>query len=168
MVGRTCCYPLHVLRHPLVITIKEIHLESLDAPSGVMLHRLVHILHHITPRAPQDDVHMMLLAIVDQRFQIDLFVDGKQIVGIAPSLVDDNIGDAVGLREIDEIFVGRGVHARAETHPRDICVIPPVPGHQSGLNPRRIFYLTGLRQALRHVVVQQLRIVLGDEHHSPR
>ena len=70
--------------------------------------------------------------------------------------------------KVNVVFIGRRVHARLEIHTRQVQVVPPVPSHLAGLDPRRVTDAARRSQPLRHVAVQDVRIAGGNHHGTPR
>ena len=92
--------------HPLVVTIHEIDLETLDAHVGIMFHDAFHVALEGVVARPEDDAHIMFAAVFDQFFQVDLRYYLHQVCLFVhgPSLVEDHVFDPVLRGEPDIIL----------------------------------------------------------------
>src|SRR5699024_3252192 len=85
----------------------------------------------------------------------------------APAVIDDDIFQVVVGGKVDEYLISRGVHAGFEVYASQVASVPPVPSHFAGFNPGNVFDAAGGGKTLCHVVVGKLRVLFGDEHHTP-
>ena len=156
--------------HPLVVTIHEIDLETLDAHVGIMFHDAFHVALEGVVARPEDDAHIALAAIFDQFFQVDLrhYLHQVCLFVHGPSLVEDHVFDPVLRGEPDIILIGFVVDARLEIDVVEVPCIPPLPGHFSGFDPRGVGDLRGRGEAVDQIVVEQLAVVLRYGHYAPR
>ena len=119
---------------------------------------------------PEDDPDIPLTGVRHQFAEVDFGYHLHQ-VGLlvhGPALVEDHVFDAVPRGEVDVVFVGVVVDAGLEVHAVEVPVVPPVPCHLSGPDPRGVPDPGFGCQAVDHVVVEQLAVLPGDDHRAPR
>ena len=104
----------------LVVTVKEVDLQTCNAPFFKLCHGLVHLLVEGVPYAPQDKTYTVITGIASQLGHVDSRRYLSQIEGVAPSLVKVDIFDTVLGCEIDVVFIGVCVEACMEVHSRKI------------------------------------------------
>ena len=154
--------------HALVVAVEEVNLESFHAHGLIVCHGPFHVAYAVAPAAPQYHTHPFLPSVVHKLLQVYFWVQVfEQAFLAAPSFVDDDIFQMVACGEVDVVAVGGGVHAGHEVHPRQVGVVPPVPGHLARLYPRGVLEAAGRRQPLCHVAVQQVGVVGAHQHGAP-
>ena len=118
---------------------------------------------------PENDADVALLAVADELLEVDV-VDHLHEVGLqidGPAFVENDILNAVFRGKIDISLVGIIVHARQEIHPVEVPVVPPVPGHLSRLNPRKVLQAGGLGQQVAQVGSGQRAVLFRHNGHTP-
>ena len=129
------------------------------------------MLLHGEPRQPEDDPHVALPAVADQLLEVDVRIGREGVAGIlCPPLVHDDVGDPEVRREVDEIFVRRGVEPRHEVHIRPVWRrgVPELPAHLPGVYPRGVVEAAGAGEPRGHGVFDQVRVTVGDDEVPPR
>ena len=119
---------------------------------------------------PKDDSDVPFTGVCHQLTEVD-FGHHLHQVGLlvhGPPFVEDHVFDAVPRSEVDIVLVGLVVDAGLEVHAVEIPVVPPVPRHLSGPDPRCVFDPGFGRQTVDHVVVEQLAVLPGDDDRAPR
>ena len=163
-------HALVVVDHPLVAAVHEVDLHPLHAPLAEALEE-VEMLLHGEPRQPEDDPHVALPAVADQLLEVDVRIGREGVAGIlCPPLVHDDVGDSEVRREVDEIFVRRGVEPRHEVHIRPVWRrgVPELPAHLPGTYPRGVVEAAGAGEPRGHGVFDQVRVTVGDDEIPPR
>ena len=152
----------------LIVAVEEVHLESFHAQRGIVLHHVLGVVEQTAPRSPEDDAHPLTISIFDDGRNVDVGIQvGHQVFLSAPSFVDDYIFNIVLLGEVDIVAIGVGIDAGTEGNTRQVPVVPPVPGHFSGFNPRSVFQPEGRCQQLSDIGREQLGIVVCHQHNAP-
>ena len=121
----------------LVVAVKEIHLETLDAHVAIFLAGLLKLIVEHIEDSPQPKSHTLAVGIIDEHREVDLRDCGEHIptLRVIPTLVEHNIFNAVFGGEVDEILVSIVVDARFEGHVAQSPVVPPFPGGLTRLYP---------------------------------
>ena len=166
--------PRHPFAEPhglLVVPVDEIDLESLEAHLGVVAHRLLRVLHDAVVACPKDDSDPLPVSIGDEFLKVDVGVDQEEVSlgSLRPSLVHDDVLDAVRRREVYVVLVGLRVDSRAEIHSVKIPVVPPVPGHLPRFYPAPVSVLVRRSGKLPDQIHLHQRLgVLSDPDDLPR
>ena len=140
--------------HLLIVPIQEIHFKALHTHVGIVLHHLLHIPGEGPVARPENDVHVLLLAIIHQFLQVDLRDHLQHIIHYGPTSIEDHVADAMLRREVDVIFIGIVVDTRTEIDTAQITGIPPLPGHLARLDPVDLLHPGGSRQPINHVAIR--------------
>ena len=105
------------LNHPLVVTLHKVNLKTLYAPLFELGKSLVHLLLETQPCHPQDDAHVLLFTVTDKLCEVNLGNNVKNsLADVVPTLVENNILDAVSRCKVDEIFVSLSVYTATEVN----------------------------------------------------
>ena len=169
MLGSLLHGTLVEVHHPLVATVHEVNLHALHAPFG-KLGKETGILLHATPCEPEHHADAHLLAVSKDFHQVAIGIGcvGVHIV-LCPTLVHDDVLDAIMGGKVHEVFVGLHIKTGAEV---DILAIghgtvPPLPTGLSGLNPGGVVQTAVLRKTACHGVGDEVGLVLGDDKIAP-
>jgi hypothetical protein len=92
-------------------------------------HRLLRILHDAVVACPKDDADILAVSIGDKFLKVDVGIDQEQVGlrSLRPSLVHDDVLDAVRGREVYVVLVGLRVDSSPEIDSVKIPAVPPVP-----------------------------------------
>ena len=124
----------------LVVVVHEIDLETLDAHVGIVLAHVLHVAHESVVPGPQDKPDALLVGVGHKLRQVYLR-DNLHEVGFfvyGPSFVENHILDAVVAGKVYVGFICIVVYAAYEIDTVEIPVVPPVPCHFAGLDPRGV------------------------------
>ena len=169
MLGSLLHGALVEVHHPLVATVHEVNLHALHAPFG-KLGKETGILLHATPCEPEHHADAHLLAVSKDFHQVAIGIGcvGVHIV-LCPTLVHDDVLDAITGGKVHEVFVGLHIKTGAEVDVLAIGygTVPPLPTGLSGLNPGGVVQTAVLRKTACHGVGDEVGLVLGDDEIAP-
>ena len=163
-------HPFVEVDHYLVVAVHEIDLEALHAHLGIVLADALHFLVHRGVTGPQHDANAFTFSVFHQHWQVN-FGNHLEEVGLLvhrPTFVQNYVLNTLIRGKVNVVFVGFVVDARLEIHAPDVPVVPPVPSHLAGLNPRDISHFRRFGKQIDEVVVCQVLILGGDGDHAPR
>ena len=156
------------LHHILVVALHKIDLDTLGSPAAVGLQNLFHIGIKWFPQYPEDDSDILLPAVFDQFFYVDVRVVLQNFGGrFCPAFVENHVFDLIVRGKIDVVLVSGGIEARFKIHSKNIVSIVPIPGHFARLDPFRIFEYTGFGQLVSKVALHQIGVLVADDKHPP-
>ena len=153
----------------LVVAVKEVDLETLDAHVGILLAGLFELgVEHVEDR-PKHDANAAVFAILDEFGEIEVGNHRQHVAAlrVVPTLVEHDIFDAVLRGEVDVIFICVGVDAGLEVNLTETPVVPPVPSHLSGLDPARVGHARRGCEGIYEVGGRHLRVVVGQGDYAP-
>ena len=162
---------LEKLLKQLVVAVHEIYLEAFRAHRAVAIEHPQALLpvHQLRPGRPEDHVHALLLRIRDHVRHVHVGARLVEVELLRPSLVHDDVGDAVRRREVDVLLVRLEVAARLEAgHVRDLEPVPPVPRDLSRLHPRGVGHAARLGERVDGVGRNEIGGTVPDHEHAPR
>ena len=164
-------HPFAELHGLLVVPVDEIDLESLEAHLGVVAHRLLRVLHDAVVACPKDDSDILAVGVGDEFLKIDVRVDQEQVRlrSLRPTLVHNDVLNAVRGSEVDVVLVGLRVDSSPEIDSVKIPVVPPVPGHLPRFYPAPVSVLVRRSGKLPDQIHLHQRLgILSDPDDLPR
>ena len=84
-----------------------------------------------------------------------------------PTFVQNHIFDTLLRSEIDVILISLVVDTSLEVHTRDVPVVPPVPSHLTGTDPRNILHTAGRTQDIAQVVLGHINVLAAYHGDAP-
>ena len=159
------------INHNLVIPVHEVHLETFDAHLRIMAAYVFHISVESPISCPQNQTHTTLSCISAKHRKVN-FRDNLHKVSFlvhSPALIENDIFDSMGSREVNVVLVCVVVDARTEIHAVEIPGVPPIPSHLARTHPAVVFCRIGRRSKKPHEVIDsQMGIVVSYHNNSPR
>ena len=153
----------------LVVAVHEVDLEALRAKSREVVELCLGVVLQHGPSHPQDHVHVPARRVRHDFLHVDGGVDQAHVVPYLPTGVDERVRQAEVGREVDERKVRLGVGTRLERAGRKPFGAPPVPGRDTGLDPREVDVLAlGRGERPHDVGCGELRHVVRHHEHAPR
>ena len=144
----------------LVVTVKEVDLESYHSHVAVLPAGLFELVVKHIEYGPEDDVHVAVLSVCDKFLKIKLrdYSEHVSALRIVPSFVKNDVFYAVFRREVDVMPVCVHVDAGNEVDSAESPVVPPVPCYLSALDPRCVLDAAWRCEGIDEVVCRELRV----------
>jgi len=79
------------VNHLLVVTIHKIYFDPLNSDSLKIVQGSIHLLIQRIPHAPQDDSYFFRFSIPHHFFEIQLWVNFKEISRVRPAFIENYI-----------------------------------------------------------------------------
>ena len=152
----------------LVVAVHEVDLEALDAHFRIGLAGFLQVFVEHVAYSPEHQVDFLGAGIAAKLLEVDGGAEFQDVELTRPAFVEHHILDLVGCGEVDVVFIGFGVDAGLEIDAGDVPVVPPVPGHLAGLDPRDVLDAARGGEQIDQIVLRQARVALGDGQRTPR
>ena len=162
--------PVDPLDGQLVVAVDEVDLEALDAQCRVVGARLLELGVEHVGHGPQDEAHAPLVGVAHQLGKVDGRDRRHHVAAlrVGPPLVEHDVLQTVRRREVDVGLVGARVDPRFEVDVGQAPVVPPLPRHLAGLDPRAVGDAALGAERIDQIVGRQLAGLVGHGHDAPR
>ena len=154
--------------HPLIVALHKVNFNPFYSPCFKLIECFLQFVVERFPGNPKNNVNIFFFSVVNQFFYINVFFLLHNIRKYVPAFVKNNVLQSVFRCKIDVVFIGRVIYAGHKINTVNVVGVPPVPGYFSGFNPVGIFEFALGRQFINHFGFNQLTIVFGNYHSTPR
>ena len=137
MLGSFSHSALVEVHHPLVATVHEVNLHTLNTPLG-KLSKHTRVLLNTTPCEPEDNINTHLLTVSDNLVKVTCGIGSIGIhVVLSPALVHHDVLDAILRSEVHEVLIGLHVQASYKVYIGAVgdSSVPPLPACLARHNP---------------------------------
>ena len=154
----------------LVVAVEEIDLEACDAHGRILLASFVELVIKHIEDGPKHQFHIALGCISDEFLETECR-DHRQHIAhsrLVPTFVEHHKLDTVSRCKIDVITIGFHIDARLERHSCQVPIVPPVPCHLAGLDPRSVANAVVRSQGIDEIGDGHFAVITRNVENSPR